>query len=168
MNNSGVSCSVCDSISNAGFVNVSLHFLGLVAIVAATGYLAIQLKKSGLENHNYALGLPPGSVRALIALGLLFAFITTGLSLYHSIPVGMPERLIEGLSEKPTDLPPNAFAVEKRVGENSIYEVWVTADPDFQQQFAMSILTVVSTALTTLTGFYFGNRAAANQSDEDE
>jgi hypothetical protein len=85
-----------------GMALVSIAFVGVIVVVSGTQTLALPLLliagiviflgalaalvvvfvRSGLSNRNYALGLPDGSIRAIIALSLILLFAILAVFLY--------------------------------------------------------------------------------------
>ena len=110
-------------------------FLPLLVIVGVAGLLAsltvatVIITALNLDDRKQALGLPKGSVRALIALSLIIIFAITSTFLYRNLyyRVGPGGSLI----------PPS----------------------DEQVRFAQQILTTVSTLVVAVAGFYFGTRS---------
>jgi hypothetical protein len=105
---------------------------GVGALLACLAIVAIVLSALNLSDPKGALGLPDGSVRAIIALSLIIIFIITATYLYSNIA-------------KPT------FANDA-VNNTVIYTE--------QVKFAQQILTTVSTLVVAVAGFYFGTRSA--------
>jgi hypothetical protein len=70
--------------------------MGMVVVLAITVLLTVitvtvsVFSRLDLANRKHALGLPPGSVRALIALFLIMVFIIMSVYLFRTIAVGVP------------------------------------------------------------------------------
>ena len=60
-----------------------LVMFGAAALLISLAFLATALAALGLSDRSHALGLPEGSVRALIALLLITLFIITAIFLYR-------------------------------------------------------------------------------------
>jgi hypothetical protein len=95
-------------------VTIGACFLLLVLILSS---LVLLFKALGLADSTAALGLPHGSLRGLLAAGLVIIFIATA----------------------------------------SAY--WASSDNNGTQK---QIFTIASTAFTTIMGFYFGSKGAAD------
>jgi len=113
-----------------------------------------------------ALGLPEGSVRAFLTIGLLalvavfgtFIYFESGKSTTYPIvradvPVASPEELtalINSVGDKFVVIPKGKTAADV-----------VSATPDATRaDIAKQLLTMITTVLTTVIGFYFGTSAA--------
>ena len=133
-----------------------LVIAGVVILLAALGGLVALLNGFANLNNNEALGLPQGSIRAVIALSLILIFamisvflvgamrgdtnLSTGLTEAQVAQFG-PDRLV-------TIVPgasPGTFDVET-----------VTQPTDMSQQLSQQLLTILGTLVTALVAFYFG------------
>ncbi len=129
-------------------------FLGCLTIAASV------LKHFDLANPNEALGLPSGSVRALIALTLILIFAIMVIFLaFQFAPTydEFPANTTVVYGGKNYTNPNGTITI--------LYETSQAA-VDFSKQ----VLTTVSTLVVALAGFYFGTRsvAQAQQSTEPE
>lgn len=79
----------------------------LVMVVLAVSVIAAIFKKWELHDHPHALGLPEGSVRAILALGLLLIFVGSSFALFRGLDPGPPQLVAANLSSSPSDLPDN-------------------------------------------------------------
>ncbi|HDS46322.1 MAG TPA: hypothetical protein ENN68_09650 [Methanomicrobia archaeon] len=104
---------------------------GVGALLACLALVVIVLSALNLSDPKGALGLPEGSVRAIIALSLLIIFIITATFLYSNIASPIPGN----------DTVNNTVLYTERV------------------KFAQQILTTVSTLVVAVAGFYFGTRS---------
>ena len=59
-----------------------LLIAGVVIFLSALAALVVIFVRNGLSNRNYALGLPDGSIRAIIALSLILLFAILAVFLY--------------------------------------------------------------------------------------
>jgi hypothetical protein len=59
-----------------------LLIAGVVIFLNALAALVVIFVRNGLSNRNYALGLPDGSIRAIIALSLILLFAIMAVFLY--------------------------------------------------------------------------------------
>ena len=141
----------------AGFVSVTLLlYLGTLVHRAA-----------GLTSDKEALGMPEGSIRALIAMSLILMFAIIGVTVLYSgiggeavqsngITAAELERLenVQIISISAVD--PAASPGTERFN--------VTARPELSQaghDFGLQLLTTVSTLVVAVAGFYFGSRAVS-------
>lgn len=126
----------------------------------------------GLSDKTQALGLPEGSIRAIIAIALvgLFAVLAaTVLSGHNKLlhPRASTDEVADFQARNPTLhilAVPNAAPTKKADGtqDPQTYQVFTPSAPadDFMKQ----MLTLVGTLMTAITAFYFGGRTA-NPSD---
>jgi hypothetical protein len=62
-----------------------VFLLGLIVLVAIIGMLVIGFRSVGLSSNKQALGLPEGSIRALLALILVLSFVFTSIYLVERV-----------------------------------------------------------------------------------
>jgi len=99
-----------------------------------------------------ALGLPSGSIRALIALSLIIIFAIMAIFMYNTLtPAG--NQLV--LTANQTVVFPNGTALTNPNGNTYVLMEPTQAQRDFSSQ----TLTTVSTLVVALAGFYFGTKA---------
>jgi hypothetical protein len=75
-------------IANRLYVAYSLPLLiigGVVAFLLVIGVLVLIYRRLGLTDRRFALGLPEGSIRAVIALTLILVFFVIALYMYISV-----------------------------------------------------------------------------------
>lgn len=134
---------------------------GLIALLAAVSLVAAIFAAVGLADSKQALGLPEGSVRAIIALGLIVVFVIGGAYFYSDLSTS-------GAVTRYTDLLPeevNAFASSSIVSKvpssaPGRFDIVVkTEKSPVSQDIAKQILTAIITLVTAVSAFYFGTRA---------
>lgn len=120
----------------------------------------------GLSDKTQALGLPEGSIRAIIALALvgLFAVLASTVLNGHSVMLNpnASEADIVAIHKNNTTLSVVVIPNPPEPGKDPTFKVSTPAGPadDFMKQ----MLTLVGTLMTAITAFYFGGRTA-NPSD---
>jgi hypothetical protein len=149
---------------------LSLPILALISILLLLGALLVfttLIHLINLSNVNSALGLPDGSVRALLALALLGLFAIMA----SSVLVGSPPNQVKGVLASDID------AVLK-ANPNEQHIFWVPekktapADPQtftatfgsatYVDDFAKQMLTLVGTLMTAVISFYFGSSTTSS------
>jgi hypothetical protein len=113
-----------------------------------------------------ALGLPEGSIRAFLTIGLLVLVAVFGTFIYFESGKSATYTVVR--SDVPVASPDELQALIKSVGDKFVVipkgetvDV-VSATPDTTRaDVAKQLLTMIATALTTVLGFYFGTSAAA-------
>lgn len=135
-------------------------------VILATASLTILLtsmtvifQQLGLSNSKQALGLPEGSVRALIALFLLTMFVIVTVHLFEYIAqVGVVK--LAGLSAADKDKLTNVLLVTQ--GADGKFDVWIRAQNDAAERFIQQVFTAILTLVTAVSAFYFGARGASS------
>jgi hypothetical protein len=112
-----------------------------------------------------ALGLPEGSIRAFLTIGLLVLVAVFGTFIYFESGKSATYTVVR--ADVPVASPEELQALIKSVGDKFVVipkgktaDV-VSATPDTTRaDVAKQLLTMIATALTTVLGFYFGTSAA--------
>jgi len=137
---------------------------GVVALLAALGGLAAMLRQWGLIDRREALALPPGSIRAVIALGLVLIFAMVSVFLVgNSQP--QTARSTGLSSEQAAALPAERIVtlVEEEDGSfSAVLQVPRGSADDLSQQ----LMTVLGTLVTAVVAFYFGAAAPSAKPDD--
>lgn len=156
--------------------NETFNFIALLIIfmtaLAASSIIFVSLKMGSNEE---AFGLPSGSIRALLAIGIMILFVVFGLPVVSSQP--------EALSTRPTTVPTEQVAEIVRLNQEQGLIVKVLGSTgaagtpgaqtrleivqmnnvtDAQMDLNKQMLTAIITLLTTVIGFYFGSRSATD------
>jgi hypothetical protein len=171
----------------------SLWFVGLLVVFgAALTLIAVVYRWLGLANAGEAFALPTGSIRTLLAIGIMVLFTVFGLNFFDSSSAAATqmhpsEKAFSAVEALPQDVDnevrryeakgfavaveargtpatASAPAVMARLKLHSVEVVRATDIIDMQKQ----MLTAVVTLLTTVIGFYFGSRSAEGARDKPE
>ena len=145
----------------------SLPLLMIFGVIAFTAVLTIAgrvFSRTNLSCRDEALGLPSGSIRALIALSLIIIFAIMTIYMYDQL---VPQTTLLQIPANQTILYPNGTAIQN---PNGSYLILQNEPSQAQREFSMQTLTTVSTLIVALAGFYFGTKAvsAARGSEEKE
>jgi hypothetical protein len=125
---------------------------GVIAFLGALTIAASVLNFFGLSNPLEALGLPQGSVRALIALSLILIFAL--MVIFMATNLGGPA--VYEFSDNSTVI----YGDKNYTATNGTISILV--DPSAAAiDFSKQVLTTVSTLVVALAGFYFGTRSVA-------
>ena len=106
--------------NNMAVILTLIVIAGVAGLIASLSILTVVINALDLSNPKEALGLPKGSVRAIIALSLIVIFTITSLHYYGQLG-GTPS--------------------------------------DEQTAFAQQLLTTLSTLVTAIAAFYFGQKS---------
>ena len=133
--------------------------------VVASGFSRLQL-----SDARQPLGLPEGSIRALIALFLILIFIIFGTYLFRVVGEGHSGPIesgpIEMTREESLARADDVTRVEKL--DNGNYNVWLarSARPRAVSEdgirLSQQLLTTVGTLVVAVAGFYFGSTAVSS------
>ncbi len=146
---------------------VILLVAGLVAVMLLLYLGTMILRTAGLATRSEALGMPEGSIRALIAISLILMFAIIGVTVLYTGIGGEPIQS-NGISAAEMDRLTNvdiiAITVVNPAASPGAERFNVTARPQLSQtghDFGLQLLTTVSTLVVAVAGFYFGSRAVS-------
>lgn len=154
---------------NGGFLpEVILPLIVIVGVIALLATLAIAAATFGLfgiADAKQALGLPAGSVQAVIALSLILIFAV--VALYATSSSGQKNEVESaGLTKAEFDAIPreDLVSVERKVkgkGRTTkvTYDVLSAVEDTSSQELNIQLLTTVSTLVVAVAGFYFGAKS---------
>ncbi|MBI3739837.1 MAG: hypothetical protein HY258_12385 [Chloroflexi bacterium] len=139
-------------------------YMGLVsglvigAIMVLLFIIAAGFRYLGLADAQQALGLPEGSIRAMIALFLIMIFIFFGLYLFRSVAdfSGMTLHNLSGDQVKELG---DKVVAQYQTGDNQ-YDVVIRMALDSNAvDMAKQLINTIGTLVVAVAGFYFGSRA---------
>lgn len=120
-----------------------------------------------------ALGMPEGSIRALIAMSLILIFAIIGILVFNQGSAGS-EAQSTGLTQAQIDAlrADGAIIVSQSLQEPAppspaaaLYDVTTRATMTREaHDFGLQLMTTVSTLVVAVAGFYFGSRSVAQAS----
>lgn len=142
----------------------------LVILLIALAAMVSAFSSLALTNRSLALGLPQGTVRALIAISLILIFMMTSTYLFnqlrshefHSSDGLSKEQLntfLTKLAGSDTKVMSISEDVEGKMSVTTMTEVNIN---DKRADLALQILTTISTLLVAVSGFYFGSRGSSS------
>ncbi|MCA9941744.1 MAG: hypothetical protein KC418_24055 [Anaerolineales bacterium] len=148
---------------------IALTFLiigNLVVLLMGLVTLALIFSALGVTDGRFALSFPEGTVRAIIALGLILIFVTTSVFLFSQlestvtvdrVPASMVSQLGgQIMAMEPVDVQVKADGTEEVLS----YNVQVVREVgEGKQDLAQTLTTTISTLVVAVAGFYFGTRA---------
>jgi len=136
--------------------------IGVSALLAVLGGLVAIFAVLGLTQPSHSLGLPEGSVRAVIALALILIFSIQAVYLYGDLGGEHTYRSTGLTQAEYAQLPPERTVAVTASGEGDARRYDVTLRPEKPEaavDLAQQILTTVSTLVVAVAGFYFGTRS---------
>jgi hypothetical protein len=130
---------------------------GVVLLMVLLFIMAMGFRWVDLSDDKQALGLPEGTIRALIALILILLFVIVGIYLFRV--VGEGETTLRGLSRAEVTALGNRVVESTEVATN-VFDVKVqdTLSED-GGELAQQLLTTIGTLVVAVAGFYFGASA---------
>lgn len=150
---------------------LSLVFVAATAIlVIVICALSIVFKRLNLHDEDEAMGLPRGSVRAVIALMLILLFFIAAIFLFNSTRFeSQPaaERTLSGIDERRFALIPTEQlreATPRQQDGGLVYDVVLyppTANTATSDDLAKQLVTTLATLVTAVAAFYFGTNSVA-------
>jgi flagellar biogenesis protein FliO len=143
--------------------------MGLVVVGAITSLmtilfiLAAGFSSIGLADEKQPLGLPEGSIRAMIALVLIMVFIIFGIYLFRMVGTGSATFI----AKMDTVPDPKIYGPDKLVtwekDPEGKYVVWVVSPMGQDaKSLAQQLITTVGTLVVAVAGFYFGSTAVSS------
>jgi hypothetical protein len=136
--------------------------IGVIALIIALTFMTVIFKSLNLTNSENSLGLPEGSIRAVIALSLILIFMISSVFLYYQVENG-GRYTSEGVTQAQIDnMSPDGIVSIDRVGtyhNESIFTVTRLVENQTSEDIAKQIITTVSTLVVAIAGFYFGTKA---------
>jgi hypothetical protein len=160
------------------YPEVSLPILAIFGIMILFGAMALVstlFARLKLSDQREALALPPGSIRAAIALALIVLFSIISIMLYQSLasPYVMRQLSEADKSAIVATSSNHVLAVMKvacltkgaaAAGEESAacYDVHLVRPPGQEaSDLAKQLLIMIGTLMTSVTSFYFATQASA-------
>ncbi|GGI20929.1 hypothetical protein [Bradyrhizobium guangdongense] len=138
--------------------------LGVTVLLIVIGLVAFSFKAIKLANPKEALGLPSGSVRAIIALMLLVVFSIMSIFLYNSLSVP-PLRTLEHVTQSGLDdMSARVMIIRKQpepapasaAGAAAVYTVTFQEANGPAGDLAKQLIVMLGTLVTAVASFYFG------------
>ena len=143
--------------------------VGTIGLICTMVVVVLLYNYMGLASKSEALGLPDGSVRALLALSLLFLFAILTVFLFNALWQGNLEHRMEGL---PAEYSAQTFAQQNPTAQHvlvfpsndrkSTIVYWESPRDQSGVDFAKTILTLLGTLITAVVSFYFGANSVAS------
>jgi hypothetical protein len=144
---------------------------GVVVLILLLTAVAMVFKILGLTNDTQAMGLPEGSIRAVIALSLIVLFAILSVFLYQGVSTGsrnvipnLPnaERL-QFIRDHTTAQDIQSKLTQKGAdGKEDLYEVSYRSANATADDFAKQMLVLLGTLMTAVTSFYLGAGTATS------
>jgi hypothetical protein len=143
---------------------------GVVILLIVIGLLTFSFAQLKLASPEQALGLPDGSVRAIIALMLLVLFTIVAIFLYNSVAASGALQSIQNVTAAQLEIMRKqvivvltlADAGKETAGPFTVY--FRNANPA-GEDIARQLITLLGTLVTAVASFYFGATSVASAHD---
>jgi len=139
-----------------------LVVVAIAALMSLLFVLAAGFSRMNLADGKQPLGLPDGSIRAMISLVLIMVFILFGIYLFRTVGAGNSTFVAKmNAPPDPKSFGDKIFSWEKN--SDNTYSVWVI-EPIHQDgtRLAQQLITTVGTLVVAVAGFYFGSTAVSS------
>lgn len=139
-----------------------VYFIGLIVIALLVGLkvAALLFSHVGIADGQSAMGLPQGSIRAILALGLLLIFAVMAMGLF--VQVNQAGQIVSstGLTAAEVQAIPSPEVVgrrERTVGAVMLFDVdRRIAGSESSEDIAKQLVTILGTLVVAVSAFYFG------------
>lgn len=140
--------------------------ISVIALVVALTFAAFIFTHLKLASSDNTLGLPQGSIRAVIALSLILIFMISSVFLYEQVSTPAHTQFIDISQAEYDNISKELvyFAQPHPVNGTNVTRYTIqlqTAQNVDSVDIAKQIITTVSTLVVAVAGFYFGTNAVA-------
>jgi hypothetical protein len=122
---------------------------GVTALMSALVFSSFILNCLGLSDREEALGLPTGSVRAIIALSLIVIFAIMSIFMFQYMNMPVTTQTITIVTNS---------TIGNQAISNSTTQT-IAGSSQAMVDFSKQILTTMGTLVVAIAAFYFGTRA---------
>lgn len=155
------------------FLPVLIGLVAFTSMILTVLYGSRVARALGMDSPQHAFGMPPGSIRAILALGFMVLVLILGV---FTITIVRDDSLIA--VDRITPQSETVLAARDRLAGEYGSDYVAIAVPGAEPgtgyveikklaganqavvQLSQQVLTMVATALTAIVGFYFGSRTA--------
>ncbi|MCB9148732.1 MAG: hypothetical protein H6641_08215 [Caldilineaceae bacterium] len=146
----------------SGEIQMGMVVVLAIVVLLTVLYLVVAgFYSFGLVTSEHALGMPEGSVRALIALFLIMIFVIVGVYVFRTVSGQSGERLENLTTVQVAELGEQVFDIVQN--EKGSFDVTLrTKITETGEQLGLQLATILGTLVTAVSAFYFGSRATAS------
>jgi hypothetical protein len=151
-------------VQNAAITLPLVVLVGVIVLLIVISLVTFTYSVLGLASPTEALGLPDGSVRAIIALMLLVLFSIVSIYLYNSVATGGALQSVDNVTESQLQTMRTQVSVvltltDKATGSSKVY--FRDSNPA-GEDIAKQLIVLLGTLVTAVASFYFGANAVAS------
>jgi len=147
-----------EGMYRAEIVLPAVLLVGVVTLIAVLTMLVLVFSRLNLTSPTGALGLPDGTIQAVIALALILIFAIIGVYL-HGVSGNGEQRTLTSLSRAQLDALPAGEIVSQRGIGGGRWTAVIEPLNEEQDDIAKQLLTTISTLVVAVAGFYFGAKS---------
>ena len=169
-----ISSDLAPNSPSEGLEGVVLLVAGFVTVALLLYLGTLVLRALDMGAPGEALGMPEGSIRALIAMSLILIFAIIGIQVFTAGSAGEPV-VSEGVTQVQIDaMRADGAQVVQQTLQTPVpsapaaplYTITTrTAMSQESHDFGLQLMTTVSTLVVAVAGFYFGSRAVSQASN---
>jgi hypothetical protein len=155
-------------------ITISLPLIvivGVTLLLIVIALVAFTFSRIGLTSAGEALGLPDGSVRAIIALMLLVIFSIMSIFLYDSIATREPQTLSHVSQTGLNDMRSHVMVIrqepEEQAGGATTDKTFIVTYRELNgpaDDIAKQLIVMLGTLVTAVASLYFGSASVASAS----
>jgi hypothetical protein len=143
-----------------------LVVFSIAALMTVLFILAAGFSSMNLTDPKQALGLPEGSIRAMIALVLIMVFIIFGIFLFRKIQSSNMTYLAAVATKDDARIPMDKTVIfSAKAGGYDVF--LVEAASEEAKRLAQQLITTVGTLVVSIASFYFGTTMASSAAKKE-
>jgi hypothetical protein len=137
---------------------IAVAALMLLLFIMAAGFTILNLSDS-----KQALGLPEGSIRAMIALILVLVFIICGTYLFRLVGTGYATTYANQTSDQLQKIQGKILRITPNSKSAENFDVIVQSELNTDAiKLAQQLVTTIGTLVVAVAGFYFGSASTSS------
>lgn len=141
---------------------------GVLVLLVTLALTAFVFATMDISDKTQALGLPEGSVRAVVALSLVILFPIVSIFLYSNLSSSGKIEIVSNLTKEQRDqfvgkVPSSQIVLEEPTGEGAAARYTIRyrqVASQASEDFAKQLLVLIGTLVTAVASFYFGAKTA--------
>jgi hypothetical protein len=136
--------------------------VGIVVLLISIAAFVSLLHQFGLADGRFALGLPDGSVRAILALGLLLIFSMISVFLYWDTAHPDLRQSLGITADQLAHIQKDAIVSILPGASPETFNVETVISGSQAPQLGQQLVTILGTLVTAIAAFYFGATTVAS------